>query len=998
MKWGVREILIELDRSGGSKSNGAKMKFIDTLLTLFGYIRKRAILRKRIAHLEKQLKVFDTISISKDTHTLANDLAKYDKAIQVLNDFNHITLLIKSHNDIITQLKQKLDEALAKHSTKYILANIDKYSFEAIHSLNEIALQASKYTLPHSLKQRDDYLRYMRDIGEIFDNYATIIKQYSLIADFQSLSADFKDEFIDGKTALKMLSLTDNIQALGKRFYPTPKCDDALIERHNEEFIARHSNDTIFDTINGKSLDAQQRRAVLSDSGSILTIAGAGAGKTLTICGKVKWLLSRGKANADEILLLSYSKASANDLQEKAHLIEPNLKVKTFHSLGLEIIRQNTSTKPLIEEQDISFYIKKIFEEFKNEEIIWDIFRFCTLYPLASSDETYQTLGEKFAFLKQANFCTLKDILSQSSQKGRLKTLKKECVKSQQELIIANFLFINGINYEYEKPYKINTSTPQKRQYKPDFYLSDYDIYLEHYGIDKNGDTPQYPPKDALKYKEAMAWKRQTHKENNTICIETYSYQFSEGDIFTSLKQKLKDNGVTLKPLSMKEISNYLNDIYKSYNLQSFFNLMASFLNLYKARYPDATTFETLKSQHKNENYDDKRTLLFLKICEYFYGVYYEHLRSEGKIDFDDMIMQAIKKIPRLANYRYKYIIVDEFQDISQSRARFLRALIKNGDSKLFAVGDDWQAIYRFAGCDINIFLEFKNYFSDARFCYITSTHRNSQELQDIVEPFISANKQQISKHINSQKHQENPVRIFYHSGDIESSFRKACEEIATINKTAKVLILGRNNKDEEKIARILFFIKRNSQLTFEYKTVHKSKGLEAEFVILINADGGANGFPNTIEDDRLLELVLGAKNEYPHAEERRLFYVALTRTRNIVYILSNQTNLSIFVKEIDSSINSTDTTSPKCPHCNGELTLRNTDKEKAFYGCKNFPYCDYVIFDIAQVKWNLKCPDCGDFLRVRNGKYGKFIACNAYPHCTHTMKFSECNDMSEIN
>lgn len=398
------------------------MNFIDTLFAYFGYIRKRAILRKRIAQLEKQLKVFDTISISKDTYTLANDLAKYRKATQTVDDFNHIMLLIKSHNDIITQLKQKLDEALAKHSTKYILANIDKYSFESIRSFNEIALQASKYTLPHSLRQRDDYLRYMRDIGEIFDNYATIIKQYSLIA-------DFKDEFIDGKTALKMLSIAENIQALGKRFYPTPKCDNALIERHNEEFIARHSNDIIFDTINGKSLDAQQRRAVLSDSGSILTIAGAGAGKTLTICGKVKWLLSRGKANADEILLLSYSKASANDLQEKAHLIEPNLKVKTFHSLGLEIIRQNTSTKPLIEEQDISFYIKKIFEEFKNEEIIWDIFRFCTLYPLASSDETYQTLGEKFCLFKTSEFLHAKRYAITILSKRTAKNFEKRMCK-----------------------------------------------------------------------------------------------------------------------------------------------------------------------------------------------------------------------------------------------------------------------------------------------------------------------------------------------------------------------------------------------------------------------------------------------------------------------------------------------------------------------------------------------------------------------------------------
>lgn len=254
------------------------------------------------------------------------------------------------------------------------------------------------------------------------------------------------------------------------------------------------------------------------------------------------------------------------------------------------------------------------------------------------------------------------------------------------------------------------------------------------------------------------------------------------------------------------------------------------------------------------------------------------------------------------------------------------------------------------------------------------------------------ANTQQIAKHISSAKHQENPVRFFYHNGDIETKFREVCDEILSLNKNAQVLVLGRNNKDEEKISQALNHLKRHSQMKLEFKTVHKSKGLEAEFVILINGDGGTNGFPNTIEDDKLLELVLGAKNEYPHAEERRLFYVALTRTRNTVYVLCNQANPSIFVKEIDSKINATakDFTSPNCPRCKGELVLRNADTANSFYGCENYPYCDYAVFDIEQVKWNLSCPDCGDFLRVKNGKYGKFIACNAYPHCNYTKNLKD--------
>ena len=970
-----------------------KLNFIDTLLAYFGfgYARKQAILRKAMSQLEKNLDTFTLIDISESIYKLAQDLAHHSKATKTLDALNHTISLVNSHNDTIKSLKQSLDEVATKHAAKHILANIDEYSFECIRSLNETALQVSTYTLPSSLKEKQLYLRYMRDIGEIFDNYTAIIKQHSLIKDFKSLNSCLKDEFIDGKNASKMLDLIENIQAFGDKFYATPEFNNALIERHNEEFIARHSKDTIFDDINAKSLDMQQRRAVLCDSGSVLVVAGAGAGKTLTICGKVKWLLDKGKANSNEILLLSYSRASAQDLQKKAHLISPNLKVKTFHSLGLEILAQSLPTKPLVETQDISMYIRQIFSEFKDKTIIWDIFRFCTLYPLANSDTTYKTLGEKFAFLRQADFTTLKDMLSRTTQAGRLKTLKKECVKSYEELVIANFLFINGINYEYEKPYKFDTATPQKRQYTPDFYLSDYDIYLEHYGIDKNGETPQYPSQDAKRYKEAMKWKRQTHKEKGTICIETYSYEFSEGKIFDALKQRLQDNGIRLKPLNKEQISNALNDIYESYDLQSFFNLLASFLNLYKARYPNAQAFQTLKIQNQGSNYNDKRTQLFLNLCEYFYKGYYEHLRSEGKIDFDDMIMRSIEKIPHLQTHRYKYIIVDEFQDISQSRTKFLQALIENGDSKLFAVGDDWQAIYRFAGCDINIFLDFSAYFSDARLCYITSTHRNSQDLQDIVEPFITANTRQISKHISSQKHQENPVRILYHNGDIEFAFREACDEILATNKAAKVLVLGRNNNDEQTISQALNHFKRHSQMKLEFKTVHKSKGLEAEFVILINGDGGKNGFPNTIEDDKLLELVLGTKDEYPHAEERRLFYVALTRTRNIVYVLSNQANPSIFVKEIDSKMNAVATnTSIKCPHCKGKLKLRNADKQNPFYGCENYPYCDYVIFNIDFVKWDLNCPDCGDFLCVRNGKYGKFIACNGYPQCHYTRNLKD--------
>lgn len=142
------------------------------------------------------------------------------------------------------------------------------------------------------------------------------------------------------------------------------------------------------------------------------------------------------------------------------------------------------------------------------------------------------------------------------------------------------------------------------------------------------------------------------------------------------------------------------------------------------------------------------------------------NLRSNGKIDFDDMILQSSEALSLTDKFSYKYIIVDEFQDISHSRMLFLKKLIEKGKSRLFAVGDDWQAIYRFSGCDLNIFLKFSDYFVYSITNFITSTHRNSQELQDIAGPFIKTNPEQFNKRIRSTKHLQNPIKIMYYDSN----------------------------------------------------------------------------------------------------------------------------------------------------------------------------------------------------------------------------------------
>lgn len=989
--------------------------FFRNIIQYFRKKRTAQFLHQQILTWKMFEKNFQKIEFDKQTINCVAALRMDKKYTALVQSFDTTINSVIQHNRKIDDLEKQFNEIIEKHPLEKIVSNIDIYTIDQLRSINQIALSISDYTLPDSFLNKKKYLLYMRDIGELINDYSKIIEQHSLIRDFDALSFSFGDRYIDAEEAEATLSfaraLIKKIQYFGSKYYAIPHLDEKLVDRHNEQYILNHLSDGIFDDVNGKSLDEEQRRAILCDSKSNLTIAGAGAGKTLTICGKVKWLLKTRKAQEDEILLLSYSKASADDLATKISRINTGLTVKTFHSFGLEVLNRTHGSKRAVEDQFES-YIKKFFDDemANRHEFAETIFKFFSYYLYADHDDRrYKTEGEKFEELKNANYRTLKDRLqSLNKHTKRLETLQKEFVKSYEELVIANFLFINGITYEYERPYQIDTSTPEKRQYTPDFYLSDYKIYLEHYGVNEDWETPQYTKEEERKYIDGIQWKRNIHKKNKTICIETYSYEFSNGQIFDNLKARLMEKGVQLNPMSSVDIVNALHLIYMGQEFTSFFKLVSTFISLYKSQYSDETGFEALRKKNFASQYDKSRTNAFLDICQEVYRFYIRILHAENKIDFDDMILQAAEAINTTEAYRYKYIIVDEFQDISHSRLHFLKAIMSHGNSKLFAVGDDWQAIYRFAGCDVNIFLRFKEFFDDAKLNFITSTHRNSIELQAVIEPFIIANPEQYVKHVKSIKHENLPVRIIYHDHDKAMALGQALKNLSKIDPEASVLVLGRNYHDIDPILhqddiRIdkqgNLHSERFPHMNMTYKTVHQSKGLESDYVILISSENAQNGFPNKMEDDCLLELLLGEKEGFEFAEERRLFYVALTRTRSIVYILCDKQKPSVFIKEIEDRVKienpeifqSEDTKIVLCPRCkSGKLILRKSHEGYlSFYGCSNFPYCRYSINDLKAVSIDNRCPDCNDFLVIRQGRYGKFLGCHNYPYCKYKRDLS---------
>ena len=793
---------------------------------------------------------------------------------------------------------------------------------------------------------------------------------------------------------------------------------EQIIKEENEKYFQSKINNRLFDNINGRSLDEEQRKAVLTNENSVLVVAGAGSGKTLTICGKVEYLLKEEKIEPKEILLLSYSKKSADDLQDKISKIDERLTVGTFHKIGLDILKETQNKTFMVEEQYKAIIETYFREEMKNRpHMLQMIMSYYALYITTTKhDKKYTSEGELYEALKKSDFTTLKNqLLSFTNDYNARETIKKELVKSFEEMAIANWYFINGIDYIYEYPYEHNVSTRDKRQYMPDFKLKKYPIYHEHYGINKDGEASQFNGFESDEYVEGMKWKKHIHQSYGTDCIETYSYEFSDGTIFNKLEKELKKRGVEFHPLTDEEILNALDSIYESRLFKSFINLVKTFLSLYKASYRDDSAFEELKNTKSVSVYEKNRAALFLDIVKDLYHYYIDYLNKEGKIDFDDMILQSIEELDNTKNYKYKYIIVDEFQDISISRMKFLKRLIQQGNSKLFAVGDDWQAIYRFSGCDLNIFLEFSKYFGDSAFAKITKTYRNSQELQDIAGPFIQKNPEQIKKSIRSDKTLDHPIRIVYYDGNKYSAFLDTLRVISKTDAAANVLILGRNNKDVEDIEldNRIFIDRKVSdeiktvlrctvfpQMKLTFSTVHASKGLEEDYVIIINADDNRIGFPNKMEDDVLLDLVLSHNSKYEYAEERRLWYVALTRTRNYTFIIANSENPSIFLNEIkdhclvlNQDLKSEDNrTGIACPRCKtGRLVLRtNESNETQFFGCSNYPYCTYSIDDIMAVKRNKRCRKCGDFMVFRKGRYGAFFGCHNYPRCEHTEEYDK--------
>lgn len=839
---------------------------------------------------------------------------------------------------------------------------------------SRLKLEEELNLLSNSINNRAEELR------EVVRKYDVLWNSYVASFPYQHMKKTYSElRTLFQNPKLKQLSLSIEITLLIDKFCLYYDRTDR--KEHNKGFIEKElfAQRAFFDNIEGRKLDIHQRTSIISDEDNNLIIAGAGTGKTSTIVGKVKYLIKTRGVIPQKILLISFTRKSVTDLLSRVN--ESGVAIETFHSYGLKVIRDAYSI-PSIFDQEFSSVIKKIISGLKEDinylekvndfflnyyKREWDVFKTANLgeYSEKMREENMQPLGQKY-------------------RNSELSTINMIKVKSIEERKIADFLYCNNIDYEYELPHVLDTEKSEYKKYRPDFTIySSYGkiIYLEHFGIKENGE-PAPIFKDKKKYVEGIRWKRDFHHRNKTVLIESYSYENFKGVLLSNLTLKLRNQGITLKPKSPQEIDKAIQERDRE-GYKKFYEMVETFLVLLKSNNYSIDTVRDKVDKLSDES-DKKRAFKFLEIFVPIYEGYQKYLSTYQYIDFSDMINLASDAIASKKYYfPYDYVLIDEFQDLSIGRYQLLKAMkFVNPFLKIFAVGDDWQSIYRFTGSDIALFKNFQEYFGTTEIGKIETTYRFGSPLIDIGTTFILKNKNQLIKNlkaIDNTKVTDIKLVEYQETGkktDSSKSIFRAVAEILNELEGQEVMVLGRYNYDIDKLdsRKInsanddLTDLEKEDQSRFsifksdkgepiiqytnnsgedrciEFMSVHKAKGLECENIILINNESGRAGFPSLRSDDPILNLLLSESDQFENGEERRLFYVALTRAKRKVFLLTPIGNKSKFINELYEGDNEQD----KCPNCvKGDLRIKsgvsNTGRQWKMKSCSNFSFgCDY--------------------------------------------------------
>ncbi len=831
---------------------------------------------------------------------------------------------------------------------------------------------------------------------------------------FRSVPKSFPDFALEPEMKTSFARLVD--------FHRSPA---RLRQEAMDRFLASELRDMapFFESVEKNSLTQEQRRAVVCDEDATLVLAGAGSGKTSVITAKAAYLIEQGMRKPEEILLMTFAKDAADEMAQRVtRRCGGSVTAKTFHSLAYGILAEVEGTAPPLahhaqDPKALDAHLRGILlecagkdEKLKNLLLRW----FSEFFAPAKSKFDFQTKHDYYRYI-EAN---------------ELRTLQGEKVRSFEELEIANWLYMQGVDYEYEPVYKREIRDTRRKTYTPDFRLKDSGVYIEHFGVRRErgragGERLTTAPfVDREEYLKGMKWKRRTHAKHGTILIETFSYEKSEGRLISGLRAKIAPYA-KFEPRSPESVFERLE---KMGQIDAFTKTLAAFLRHFK----DAGLSLRDCRLKASEPARSPRDLAFLEIFE---AVFSEYQRQLGRhIDFEDMITKATEHI-RAGRYEspYRHLLVDEFQDISRGRAGLLMELKKrHSDARVFAVGDDWQSIYRFSGSDVRLMNEFGTIFGGPfagesgvhRSVDLGKTFRSVERIARPARSFVLRNPSQIEKEMDATRASDNhpAIRIIWKSrNDGGETLKRILERLAerASGERSEVLLLGRYNRSRPD--RLAELGRAYPDLSLSFKTIHSAKGLEADHVIILGADGGRVGLPSQITDDPVLELALPEPERFEHAEERRVFYVALTRARDSVAILASREKPSRFVTELleheeygVTEEGESRNRQYRCPRCDGQLiqdskSRRFICEHKQLCGA-SFPACaacgvDLPLRDpsrpgVTRCACGAEAPacvECSDGWMVeRHGKYGSFFGCVNYPECAATLSLAKYERWAE--
>lgn len=739
------------------------------------------------------------------------------------------------------------------------------------------------------------------DLNNVF--YGKIISA-TQEKDFVSHYKPYFQEVYSFKKRLEAFNITpsENLSKFINDFGAINK----FVKQHNENVITflLDSHKEFFDHCLKYPLDQQQRRSIVSEEDNCLVLSSAGSGKTSSIIGKVKYLTQIKGINTQKILLISYTNKAAAELTERMETA--GLKGYTFHKLAIDIIAQNTGSKPSICDNTDALFVEIFYDLLKNEKFKKSIVEYFVDYQ-NDGDDLEHRKHEKREQLSEQKRMQIKAMFPDMDGKA-------VCVKSKQEQKICFVLSSLGIKFRYEEPYEYQLADEMHSQYRPDFSIyfeqngKTRRIYLEHFGINEHGFVPAWFAKDKnmtyeeanQKYNDGITWKKAAHEKFGTQLLITTSADFHYLDIREKLKTLLKKAGVPIQEIDDTELYNSV--LPKgSKQEKAFIRLVVTFVMLIKS---SCKSLADVLQEVKKAN-DERSKFIITNIFIPVYERYTSILRQRKQIDFTDAILQATEICKTLHPVEYDYIVVDEFQDISIDRYNFLKVLRQgNPPAKLYCVGDDWQSIYRFSGSDMALFYQFSKYFGPTEINKIETTYRFGEPLVALSSRFIQRNNVQIQKNIHPFS-QNAKTELEFYGYEKKNYCNLISQIIFSIPRDKSILLIARYSFDDYYLSFMFQSIKEGSKFYYlingrkiEFLTVHKSKGLEADYVILLQCNKDVYGFPSLVSDDPVLNYVLTKSDQFPFGEERRLFYVAITRAKVKTIVFYDKLFPSVFVEE----------------------------------------------------------------------------------------------------